>query len=105
MELLKFIFSSFWTWAGTLILIYVPLVCIVQAIEAFRTAQRIEQKKEPVKCQFALRVANGWVHREGEFLCWGSDAGPGNYTVALIKLPDGQVVKAQPDKVKFGGSL
>ena len=45
-------------------------------------------------------VADGLFHQ------WGSgyeefSAGPGNYTMAIIELPGGQIVTAMPEDVKF----
>lgn len=34
MELLRFIFSNFWIWLGTLILIYIPFECICIIIKS-----------------------------------------------------------------------
>ncbi len=43
---------------------------------------------------------------EGTFHMWGQSydeyrEGPGNYTMAIIELPDGRVVTALPGDVKF----
>lgn len=43
---------------------------------------------------------------EGKFHCWGSDyeendSGPGNYTVAIVELPDGSIITPQPSEIKF----
>jgi len=45
----------------------------------------------------------------GIFHCWGQDyeefqSGPGNYTVAIIELKDGRVVKVIPNDVIFNCS-
>ena len=43
---------------------------------------------------------------EGKFHCWGSgyeefEAGPGNYTIALVELSDGSIITPQPTEIKF----
>jgi hypothetical protein len=47
-----------------------------------------------------------WVQIGGVFHQWGHayeeyHAGPGNYTIAVIELPDGKVVTALPEDVRF----
>jgi len=42
----------------------------------------------------------------GEFHCWGSgyeefEAGPGNYTIAIVEMPDGSIVTPWPADVVF----
>ena len=44
--------------------------------------------------------------REGKFHGWGSDyeefeSGPGNYTVAIVELPDGKVETVPPYLIRF----
>lgn len=36
MEILEFIFSSFWIWVGTLILITAPIAAFAKVVYAFR---------------------------------------------------------------------
>jgi hypothetical protein len=52
------------------------------------------------------RESKGWVQVEGWFHQWGNgyeefESGPGNYTMAIIELPDGRVVTAMPEDVRF----
>lgn len=42
----------------------------------------------------------------GNFHCWGSafeeyEAGPGNYTIAIVEMPNGEILKVDPVDVKF----
>jgi len=42
----------------------------------------------------------------GEFHCWGSgyeefEAGPGNYTIAIVEMPDGAIITPNPCDVVF----
>jgi len=44
----------------------------------------------------------------GEFIQWGNDyeefeAGPGNFTVAIVRTDGGQIEMPRADWVKFGG--
>lgn len=46
------------------------------------------------------------IEVDGLFHQWGSDfkefdAGPGNYTVAIVELPDGSIVTPDADKIIF----
>ena len=43
---------------------------------------------------------------EGIFQQWGSayeefETGPGNYTIAIVELPDGKVVTPEPKDIQF----
>ena len=42
----------------------------------------------------------------GDFHCWGCDyeefeAGPGNYTFAIVEMPDGSIITPRPESVVF----
>lgn len=50
--------------------------------------------------------ANDYLYRKGFFHCWGVEyeefeSGPGNYTVAIIETPEGNIVTAIPNRVEF----
>ena len=76
----------------------------LRKVEFTRYLQKIERdrlkaagKDAPTK----LEGINGWFH------CWGhsyeefADAGPGNYTTAIIEVEDGTVYEIIPSDVKF----
>ena len=73
--------------------------------------QRKGDDMRPVSARIWKRAVlpeskGGWAEVEGIFCQWGNayeefEAGPGNYTLAIIELPDGQVVTALPEDVKF----
>ena len=44
--------------------------------------------------------------QEGLFHCWGTsfvefESGPGNFTVAIVELPNGEVVEIEASGIKF----
>lgn len=59
------------------------------------------------RCKAMFWDSGKKVSVEGLFHQWGAnyeefcDAGPGNYTVALIELDDGKIVEGIPDTVVF----
>ncbi len=61
---------------------------------------RIWKKAEPPE------KTGKWVGAQGIFFQWGNAyeefrEGPGNYTIAIIELPDGRIVTALPEDVRF----
>ena len=49
-----------------------------------------------------------WVNEkfEGLFHEWGTDyeefeSGPGNYSVAIVELPDGRIITPRPNDIQF----
>jgi len=71
--------------------------------------QRNERRPKPRRVEVTplpVNVAHEPVLCTGMFLHWGEEfeeleGGPGNFTVAIVELPDGQVVKAFPERVRF----
>lgn len=56
-----------------------------------------------------IKGTNQWdddfIH-SGKFHCWGAayeefESGPGNYSVALVELPDGTIAEVLPSNIKF----
>ncbi len=61
-------------------------------------------EKRPVMARIWKDKA--WVSVGGIFHRWGDayeefQSGPGNYTTAIIELPDGKIVTALPEDVQF----
>lgn len=54
----------------------------------------LDGKCKPV--EFALGYFHGWGCNYQEF-----EEGPGNFSVAIVELPDGRVVTPQPDDIVF----
>jgi len=64
----------------------------------------------PVKLFVSTNVSRPHEDRQligtGKFHQWGSEfmefeSGPGNYTVAIIELPDGTIQKYEPTMIEF----
>ncbi len=65
----------------------------------------------PVKARIWQKAAppekiGQWVEKEGTFTQWGNAyeefaSGPGNYTIAIIELPNGEIATALPEDVIF----
>ena len=58
------------------------------------------------RCKAEVQKNRKMISVEGMFHQWASDfvefeTGPGNYTVALIELDDGRIVKGAADTVVF----
>ncbi len=58
------------------------------------------------KCAFWDRDTKSEIKTEGLFHCWGTDfvefeSGPGNYTIAIVELPGGRIVKSAPTDIRF----
>lgn len=46
LEILRFIFSSFWVWAGTVWLVYISGAAVYRVVAAFRPISIITKKRK-----------------------------------------------------------
>ena len=59
-----------------------------------------------VKCRFWDRETKQYTTAEGLFHQWGCDyegfeGGPGNYTVGIVELLDGRIIRTEPPNIQF----
>jgi len=59
-----------------------------------------------VKCKIWDKETKQYIVAEGLFHQWGCDyeefeGGPGNYTVGIVELLDGRIIRTEPPNIQF----